>query len=806
MSDPEPADRDSTPTEPPSNDPNAEPAAIIGDGVSGLEIEANVVNPTNEDGSGGEAPAEPNENERLDPEDEDAGVNTGAGIDGMMEGELVPEDNEKIGGDSTEDVTSSGQGPTNTFPFSAPISMDTSTSFVPDEYSDGANPDESFDAGADQTSNRPGSATTPPPDHAVSRGPCIPTTDLSGWLNKQYLGGYRHKATGAEYFHASVQTAGLSDNIEPDADSHQDSDTIQMKNGKPTKVSRDTQTKELRNAGAQCRRDATTQMTTAAVFVSSSADRVFWPSQYTTAREWERCRHEAAIKIQCWIRIIFSRRLVAKLRKEKAARELTLEKKEKKRKELLERKKRRELEARLRPRTERDFEKLYNGLEMWHRTETAKIDALNLPHAARLARLACLLDEEASLIQKLDRMRVVATEENSERRIVKMLDKSSILKSPVTVMPSVAMSTVQSSGGATPTGMPKSSAKHHATETGTGGNERIPYVLVDTPHTIRARELRDLYHALCVPLLPVDERLQGISSVEGVTQGVWKFTMTPEFNPAALSFQKVPPRPAPSPLTSYDPTVVTAPYSSSNPRDQAVYYCKGCNLYLPSTKFYLSTTMRYLGKCRSCICRENAANQRRDEGRFAEMLRTARAQEEARANVQAINDTTKREVLGTAGVEAAELSAKARDNVDVSPPSQHVPLGGDVYAPIGYLQEPDMRYLVETIWNGCSAISGVRTPLELVLTRWNPKLPLSPDNCILLTKAEARTHEGALAAQVPVLSKSAMEEAVKGGVLEGLRPEALYSDAFVGKVRRKHVLARQVFKQLPAFTLYVESS
>ena len=34
------------------------------------------------------------------------------------------------------------------------------------------------------------------------------------------------------------------------------------------------------------------------------------------------------------------------------------------------------------------------------------------------------------------------------------------------------------------------------------------YVLVDTPNTIRARELRDLYHALNIPLLSVDERLQ----------------------------------------------------------------------------------------------------------------------------------------------------------------------------------------------------------------------------------------------------------------------------------------------------------
>ena len=39
-------------------------------------------------------------------------------------------------------------------------------------------------------------------------------------------------------------------------------------------------------------------------------------------------------------------------------------------------------------------------------------------------------------------------------------------------------------------------------------------VYVDTPNTIRARELRDLYHALNIPLLSVDERLQILLNVK----------------------------------------------------------------------------------------------------------------------------------------------------------------------------------------------------------------------------------------------------------------------------------------------------
>ena len=39
-------------------------------------------------------------------------------------------------------------------------------------------------------------------------------------------------------------------------------------------------------------------------------------------------------------------------------------------------------------------------------------------------------------------------------------------------------------------------------------NKKGGYCTVDTPSTIRARELRDLYNALNVQLISVDERLQ----------------------------------------------------------------------------------------------------------------------------------------------------------------------------------------------------------------------------------------------------------------------------------------------------------
>ena len=56
------------------------------------------------------------------------------------------------------------------------------------------------------------------------------------------------------------------------------------------------------------------------------------------------------------------------------------------------------------------------------------------------------------------------------------------------------------------------------------------------------------------------------------------------------------------------------------------------------------------------------------------------------------------------------------------------------------LQEPDLRYLVENIWGGQSALSAVRDVFELTLARWDKREQWSPWNCVLFTKDEAKAH------------------------------------------------------------------
>ena len=56
------------------------------------------------------------------------------------------------------------------------------------------------------------------------------------------------------------------------------------------------------------------------------------------------------------------------------------------------------------------------------------------------------------------------------------------------------------------------------------------------------------------------------------------------------------------------------------------------------------------------------------------------------------------------------------------------------------IQDADLRYLIEKIWNSQSALSGLEDLYDLVFVRWNKYEHWSPWNCLLLTKEEASAH------------------------------------------------------------------
>ena len=60
-----------------------------------------------------------------------------------------------------------------------------------------------------------------------------------------------------------------------------------------------------------------------------------------------------------------------------------------------------------------------------------------------------------------------------------------------------------------------------------------------------------------------------------------------------------------------------------------IYFCSGCNQYLPSTEFQLATNSRSVGRCRKCTKTDNDARVRQDYSHYRYMLKSLRRQEEA---------------------------------------------------------------------------------------------------------------------------------------------------------------------------------
>lgn len=214
-----------------------------------------------------------------------------------------------------------------------------------------------------------------------------------------------------------------------------------------------------------------------------------------------------------------------------------------------------------------------------------------------------------------------------------------------------------------------------------------------------------------------------------------QFIQTPEFNPESIAHQKVCLFCRSKLYKCLKQSLQFPDAGQSWKRDQAVYFCRGCTKYLSSTAFYLSTTMKHLGKCKACTMNENIAITRKDDTEYTQMFRTIKLQEEM-----------KRQKTGV-------------------PEDPH-------YNAMALLQESDIRYLVDVIWNHQSVISATKE--ELIMTRWDPLMEISPWNCILLTQPEAATHD------------------------KQRSPLDLYSDEFQAKIAQKHLAARQHFTRLPA--------
>ncbi|XP_027029299.2 IQ and ubiquitin-like domain-containing protein isoform X1 [Tachysurus fulvidraco] len=512
-----------------------------------------------------------------------------------------------------------------------------------------------------------------------------------------FLGGYCHKVTKTEYHHAGIQTVARR---RPDRG-------VEM-------FSRDTQTCTVKDQAQQCTISTSTQMTKPGCYIFTTEDKLITPGKYITADEYHSKRLNAVIIIQTHIRRWLAKRLTTQLRLHKEMCLAWIEMEERRKRDDKQEKIRAEYNRRMNPEKKEDFALLYNTLEKWRKEEMEHINA-TLCGAERKAALCVLLDQEAQFIASIETHRIAAGKKSQEMAVQTFLNKCAASKQ------------WQSFDG--------------------------KMTQMDTPHIIRARELRDLYGSITLNYLSPDERLdvlltlkntvkehdckltreilelidregdllmRGVkeSNLEGLRKRIatlfLQYIKNPHFNPQASKLLRV----------AQDPEQLR----------KNVIFCRGCTKFLPSSEFSLAVNTRVVRLCRRCKELDNEAQQREDFFCYKNILKHL-----------------------------------CKDESELNPDAK-----------IPYLiQEQDLRYLVDVVWGGQCALTGSRNLHDLLMVRWDRCYEWSPWNCLLLNKNKAAAHFK----------------------LKNL--ETTYATVFICNIKHKHALARKYFSKIPLMAQYL---
>ncbi|KAK5927419.1 hypothetical protein CgunFtcFv8_012580 [Champsocephalus gunnari] len=495
---------------------------------------------------------------------------------------------------------------------------------------------------------------------------------------KAFLGGFKHRLTGAEYHHAAVQTLPKR---------RADRGVVLF--------SRNTQTVQLQSEAQQCPLDASTQMTGIGCYVSCVDDKLVVVVLQTFARRWLALQE------------------VQRLRRHRDRRLVWLELQETKRRE----EKEEQLQDRRRrwvnPRRREDFDLLYHALERWRSEEEQQINS-SLRGAERKAALCFLLETETQLIAAIGHHRIAVQNNNYDKVVRNLLDKSA------------------------------------APRQWRAADGRL--MEMDSEHTVRAAELRELYNNLSsesqeqrlehlltlrhtvkehecqltrdiVDLIDREADLMTrqvkVASLQGLRTRIstlfLQFIKTPAFNPEVAKHLKVP----------QDPSQLK----------NDMFQCRGCQRYLQSSDFSPTAGARLSGRCRDCTGLDNIARSRDDFSCYRNILRRLRSDE--------------------------------------------MRLNRDAKIPF-LLQVEDVRYLVEVLWASRSALHSSSDLYSLVFVRWEKRRVWSPWNCILLSKEETSAH------------------------LEVDDVHKAYEVTFLRRVDHKHMLARRHFSSIPVMAEHLE--
>ena len=227
------------------------------------------------------------------------------------------------------------------------------------------------------------------------------------WDSKPYLGGYKHKLSGLVYHHAAAQTAG---------------EVKRRFEGAEQKFSRETQTAAFVARSTQTKREASTQMTRRDVFMDSRGDVERIPRPYFSADQLDVVKDKHALTIQCSWRSHVARLSAEAARWEREqhiakAAEAAAAEAEKRSKDEAEAQRRR-----TQPRSKADFAALFSEVETWRAAETHRIDSdFEMSAQDKAVARAELLAKETRMLQAIQRLKSEAAEVNKESRVSKML-------------------------------------------------------------------------------------------------------------------------------------------------------------------------------------------------------------------------------------------------------------------------------------------------------------------------------------------------------------------------------------------------
>lgn len=311
---------------------------------------------------------------------------------------------------------------------------------------------------------------------------------LSG---KPYMGGLREKNSGVVFHHAVVQAAPPP---------------VSKWANAPPRFSRDTQTPKPVTKSQQVKREGGAQTIRRDIHHDKAYERVVSVRPYFTSEMNLEKKTEHAIEIQTSWRGALARKRAHELRQERALAAAELEAEATRQYEANRAQQQADLSRRMNPRSKEDFAILYDEVEAWRVAETNRINE-SYPHtylpdhspdphgpnaAARRAAHVALQAKECELVATIERLRLVAAKESNDLRAGTLLSKMSDPKpQPLT------------------------------------GKLLGDTVIVETPFTKRALELKELFQAISLPpsSQSSDQRLDAILNV--------KFTVK-EFNGALI--------------------------------------------------------------------------------------------------------------------------------------------------------------------------------------------------------------------------------------------------------------------------------